>query len=258
VNLSCQRTTTRLVISVLRCACLLLLSTTAGSQRIDSNKNRTLPDAPAAQIPQNQNSNPQSVQVIIFVTRRSYCFPDLATNSAPLSAKGKFELFLNDSISGHAIAGSAAAAGLDQAFNWYAGFGQGAAGYGKRFGAQMARDSSNNLFGTFLLATVLRQDPRFFVRNNPTFWRAVKYSLHRVVITRDDFGAEVVNLSGLLGPLAGEALANAYLPAQNRTVKNTFARYASDLGWRAAGNLLREYWPTVSRHLLPSKRTVRD
>jgi hypothetical protein len=76
----------------------------------------------------------------------------------------------------------------------------------------MARDSSSNFFGTFLLATALRHDPRFFVRNNLTLWRAVKHSLHRIVIIRDDSGAEVVNSSGLLGPLAGEALANTYLP----------------------------------------------
>lgn len=248
----------KFVISIMLIAFPLLSETCAGLQRIERSKNSSLPDAPTAQIPQNQNNSQQSVQVTIFVTRKSYCFPDLATNSDPLSAKHKFELFLNDSISGHAIAGSAAAVGLDQAFNWYAGYGQGAASYGKRFGAQMARNSSNSLFGTFLLATLLRQDPRFFVHKSPTFWKAVKYSLHRIVMTRDDSGADVVNSSGLLGPLAGEALANTYLPVQNRTVENTFGRYASDIGWRAAGNLLREYWPTLSRHLLPSKRTARD
>ena len=249
---------TRLVIAIVLWACAPLLSTYAASQSTERNKNSTLPDAPAAQIPAGQGNNQQSVHLIVFVARRSYCFPDLATDAAPLSAKRKFELFLNDSISGHAIAGSAASAGLDQAFNWYADYGQGAAGYGKRFGASMARNSSNNFFGTFLLATMLRQDPRFFVHKDPTFWRAVKYSLHRVVITRDDSGGEVLNSSGLLGPLAGEALANTYLPTQNRTVGNTFARYASDIGWRAAGNLMREYWPTLSRHLLPPKRTVQN
>jgi hypothetical protein len=120
----------------------------------------------------------------------------------------------------------------------------------------MARTSSNNFFGTFLLATIFRQDPRFFVRSDPTFWNTVEYSFHRLVITRRHSGAEMFNSSGLLGPLAGEALANSYLPMQNRTVGNTFARYAGDLGWRAAGNFAREYWPTISRHLLPSKRSV--
>lgn len=248
---------TRLVISIMLCACAPLLWACDGAESIERNESCSLPDAPAAQTPQNQNSSQQSVQVFLFVTRTSYCFPDLATNSAPLSAKRKFELSLDDSISVHAIVGSAASAGVDQAFNWYADYGPGASGYAKRFGASMARDTSNNLFGTFLLATILHQDPRFFVHRNPTFWGAVKYSLYRIVITRDDSGDEVVNSSGLLGPLAGEALANTYLPVQNRTVGNTFARYSSDIGWRAGGNLLREYWPTLSKHLLPSKRTVR-
>jgi hypothetical protein len=248
----------RLVISFMLCACPPFLWTSTARQHIERNEKSTLPDAPAAQIPRKENSNQQTIQLIVFVTRRSYCFPDLATNSAPLSAKHKFRLFLNDSISGHAIAGSAASAGLEQAFNWYAAYGQGAAGYGRRFGAAMARNTSNSLFSTFLLATIIGQDPRFFVRKSPNFWGAVRYSLRRVVITRDDSGADVVNWSGLLGPLAGEALANTYLPAQNRTVGNTFARYAGDIGWRAAGNLLREYWPNLSRHMLPQKRTVRD
>jgi hypothetical protein len=194
------------------------------------------------------------VQVIVLLTRKSYCFPDLATNVAPLSSTQKFELFVHNSISGHVILGSAASAGFGQALNSPASYGQGAEGYGKRFGAAMARTASNNFFGTFLLASILRQDPRFFVRNSPTFGQAVKYSLSRLVITRTDSGTDTVNSSGLLGPLAGEGLANTYLPSQERTVGKTFARYATDTGWRAAGNLLREYWPRLSKRLLGPKR----
>lgn len=245
------------IISVIVLAWPALLWTCAASQQVEQTKSGTLPDAPRAQTRRGQSSSQPSVQIIL-VKKRSYCFPDLATNSIPLSAKQKFELFLNDSISGHAIAGSAASAGVEQAFNWYAAYGQGAAGYGKRFGASMARTASNSFFGTFLFATMLHQDPRFFVHNSPTFWRAVEYSLRRIVITRDDSGVEIVNSSGLLGPLAGEGLANTYLPAQNRTVGNTLTRYASDIGWRAGGNLLREYWPTLSKRLLPSKRSAQD
>jgi hypothetical protein len=130
-------------------------------------------------------------------------------------------------------------------------------GYGKRFGSYMARTASNSFFGTFLFATLFRQDPRFFVRSEPTFWQAVEYSLHRIVITRRDSGEDTVNSSGLLGPLAGEGLANTYLPMQDRTLGNTFVRYTSDIGLRVAGNVLRQYWPTLSKRLLPAKRTAR-
>jgi len=103
---------------------------------------------------------------------------------------------------------------------------------------------------------VLRQDPRFFVPNNPNFWQAVTYSLRRVVITRTDSGADTVNSSGLLGPLAGEGLANSYLPIESRTLGNTFIRYAGDMGWRVSGNLLRAYWPTITKHVLSHRGIV--
>jgi hypothetical protein len=119
----------------------------------------------------------------------------------------------------------------------------------------MARSASSNLFGTFLFASIFRQDPRFFVRNSPTFGQAVKYSLSRIVITRRDSGEDTVNSSGLLGPLASEGLANAYLPAQDRTIENTIRRYGADIGWLAVGNVLREYWPRLSKHLVRSKRS---
>jgi hypothetical protein len=245
---------TRLVISLILVTWpVLFLSSLAASQRVDQPP--VFPDAPSAQNGPKQNSYHQGTQIIILLTRRSYCFPDLATSITPLPVSQKFTLFLNNSISGHIVLGSAASAGLGQALNWQAGYGQGAEGYGKRFGASMARSASSNFFGTFLFASILRQDPRFFVRNSPTFTQALKYSLTRLVITRRDSGEETVNSSGLLGPLAGEGLANAYLPIEDRTVSNTFQRYAADLGWRAAGNVLREYWPTLSKRLIRSKRS---
>ena len=245
---------TRLFISILLFAWSALFSSWAASQ--SAHPGGALPDAPAAQNQAQQNSNQQSVQVIILLTRKSYCFPDLATNASPLSVGQKFTLFVENSISGHLVAGSAASAGWGQAVNSPAGFGQGASGYGKRFGAAMARGASNDFFGTFVFASILRQDPRFFVRNSPTFFQAVKYSVNRIVITRADSGADVVNTSGLLGPLAGETLANTYLPPGERSVGSTFSRYASDLGWRVVGNVFREYWPTVSKRLVRPRQSA--
>src|SRR5215469_3515220 len=232
------------------CALPALIGTSAVSQRARDDPGSTLPDAPSAQIYPTASSHQPQAQFIILLERRSYFFPDLATNTAPLSARQKFTLFLNDSVSGQAIVVSAASAGVEQGFNWLAGYGQGAKGYGKRFGASLARSASNSFFGTFLLATTLRQDPRFFVPSSPTFWQAAKYSLHRLVITRSDSGAATVNSSGLLGPLAGEGLANVYLPVEDRTLGNTLVRYANDLGWRAAENMLRAYWPGITEHVL--------
>ena len=113
----------------------------------------------------------------------------------------------------------------------------------------MARRSSSQLFGTFLLASALHQDPRFFVRSDLNFGGSVRYSIRRVFITRSDSGKHVFNWSGLLGMLLSEGLANAYYPDNYRTAGNTFSRFGYDMLGNAGGNLLRQYWPRINRRL---------
>jgi len=106
------------------------------------------------------------------------------------------------------------------------------------------------------LASALHQDPRFYVRKNLSFKQTVEYSAVRLVFTRSDSGERVVNYSGLIGPLMGEGLANAYYPDENRTVGGTFVRYASDMGWRFGGNMLRQYWPSINKRLRLAPETT--
>ena len=113
----------------------------------------------------------------------------------------------------------------------------------------MARGASGEFFGTFVLASAMHYDPRFFPERDPSLGHAIVYSVSRVFVSRDDAGKRVVNVPGLVGPLLGEALANVYWPDRNRTVGDTFFRYGVDLATRAGGNMLREYWPVVYRKL---------
>ena len=188
-----------------------------------------------------------------LLERKSLVFPDLATNTGPLDPWQKFKLAANNSVSlatgGAALIGSA----FGQAINSPARYGQGAEGYGKRFGADMARSASENMFGTFLLASALHEDPRFYVKKHLSFKASVKYAAGRVAITRSDSGNRVVNYSGLLGPMAGEILADTYYPAGNRGIGHIVTRYASDIGWRFGGNVVRQYWSKINKkvRLLP-------
>jgi hypothetical protein len=219
-----------------------------------------LPDAPSPTEQSSQTQQPVtapsaanpiqgSVEVFRLLERKSLVFPDLATSRGPLTSWQKFKLAANNSVSLSTIGAAAIGAAYGQAINSPSGFGQGAEGYGKRFGAGMARDASGNIFGTFLLASSLHQDPRFYVRRNLSFMQSVGYSAERIIFTRSDSGEKEINYSGLIGPLLGEGLANTYYPDENRTVGSTLTRYASDLGWRFGGNLLRQYWPSINRKL---------
>jgi hypothetical protein len=212
------------------------------------------PDAPSTST-QSQTASPimvplqGGVQLVQLLERKSLVFPDLATSKTPFGSGDKFKLAVNNSISLSSIGVAAISAAYGQAVDTPEGYGQGWDGYGKRFGSGMARVASANLFGTFAIASVMHEDPRFYVRKGLSFTQSVKYSAVRVAITRSDSGKPVVNSGGLLGPLAAEALANTYFPQGNRGVSDMFIRYAADLGWRFGGNLLRQYWPSINRRL---------
>lgn len=210
---------------------------------------------PAGQAPSAPAPSPNPVAFYNFLQSKSIVFPDIALGTERLSAGQKFQLFVDNSISVHTISYSILGAAVGQADDSPTGFGQGWDAYGKRFGTSMARQASSEFFGTFVIASALHEDPRFYAEINPPFFHAVKYSLQRVFIIRNDEGRNVVAWSQLVGPAMAEGLANAYWPDQNRTVGDTLFHYGLDLAARAGGNMLREYWPVVSaklRHAPPS------
>lgn len=194
--------------------------------------------------------------MFLELQRKSLVFPDLATSQGPLTPWDKFKLAANNSVSLSTIGAAAIGAGFGQAIDSPGGYGQGAEGYGKRMGANMARAASSNLFGGFVLASVLHEDPRFYVKKDLSFKQTVEYAAVRLVLTRSDAGPPVVNYSGLIGPLAAEGLANTYYPEGSRGFGSVMTRYASDQAWRFAGHILRQYWPDINRRLSVSSEPI--
>jgi hypothetical protein len=211
-----------------------------------------LPNAPAgaqSQPPQGTNPLQNGIVLVQLLQQKSLVFPDLATNRQPFGASQKFQLAANNSVSLSTIGEAILASAFGQAINSTSGYGQGVEGYAKRFGADMARSASASLFGTFLIASALHEDPRFYVKRRLSVKETVRYAALRLVYTRSDSGEQVINFDGLVGPLASEVLANTYYPKSNRGVGSTLSRYASDQGWKFTGNLLRQYWPRINRKL---------
>lgn len=205
----------------------------------------SLPDSPQ---PKQQGANPspegETSKFIGYMTNRSIIFPDIATTPGRVTSAEKFKIFVNQSVSPAYLL----AAGISAAFNQARGvpkaYGQGWDAYGDRYGESVARASSSSFFGTFLFASVLRQDPRFFPQYKPSFWGSVKYSVRRIVVAQTDSGKSTFDTSGILGPLAAEALSNAYLPKSEQTGAKTMERYGTDIAWKFAANMFKNYWPT--------------
>ena len=216
-----------------------------------------LPDAP---VPKQQTDGSQKkkpggfTSTVSLLSRRSFFFPDLAASEKPLSAFQKFELAADQSIAPSSLLVAGVVAGIEQADNSWPGYGQGAQGYGKRFGATMALNSSDNMFGSFLLPAIAHHDPRYFVTSGG-FGKKVGHAIRRVFLTRTDSGGEAANWSGLLGIAGAEGLSNAYLPDAERTAGKTFQRIGIYIAVVAGSNVAKEFWPVVFKSLGGGNRT---
>ncbi len=245
-----------LVLVIVLC---ILLARGACAQQSQTNQ---APDAPSASTssstpPGHSNRVQSGVAFFQLLQRKSVVFPDIATAQGSLSRGQKFRLAANNSVSVSTVSTALVASTFSLYLDRPPGYGEGIGGYGKRFGADLARSASNNLFGTFLIASVTHEDPRFYVRKDLSFKQSLTYAALRLVRTRSDSGDSVFNYSGLLGTLAGEALADTYYPEGSKGVGSAFIRFSSDLAWRFGGNLLRQYWPKINRRLKLSPIPVR-
>lgn len=210
----------------------------------------SLPDSPQPkQQAMVESSRGPAQRFIGYVSNKSFVFPDIASSPSPLPVSGKFKIFINQSISPPYIFAAAFNAGVSQARNVPSAYGQGWDAYGGRFGAAMGRASSTSFFSTFVFASVLHQDPRFFPQSHPSLWSSVRYSAKRLFVTRNDSGRDAFNTSGIVGTLAAETLANVYLPESEQTGAKTAERVGIDLAWRFAGNMFKNYWPTIFRSM---------
>jgi hypothetical protein len=174
-------------------------------------------------------------------------------HAAPLNARQKLELSWRNTIDPANFAISAATAGVQQARNEFRGYGQGAAGYGKR----VAADTGDLLFGTFMggfvFPSILHQDPRFFYKESGSFISRALYALSAAVICRGDNGKWQPNYSGMLGDLSAGALSNLYYPASDRNGASlTLENGLLDIGEDAIGNLVQEF---IFKHLTPHALT---
>ena len=237
----------------LRFGVILLLSVQAVAAQQEP-KPKDLPEAPVPKQEQAPHKRDSAFRTTVDVLgRRSIFFPDLAASPGPLNSKQKLELFVDKSIAPSRFLSSAAGAGIHQALDSLPAYGQGMSGYGKRLGSSLATGASTEFFGTFLFASLMHRDPRYFVSSHGGPWRRIGYGVSRLVITRTDAGTAGANLPGLLGPLFAESLANSYLPVKEQTAGRTFSRYGIRLGFTAGSNIVKEYWPTIFRSLRMAK-----
>lgn len=200
--------------------------------------------------PQSGTSNDR-----LFYTLPNFLTLENAAQMPPLTTGEKFKVVARGTFDYVEFPWYAALAGISQAQNSEARYGQGAAGYGKRYGATFADGTIENFMVGAVFPSLLKQDPRFYQSGEGTFWHRTGYAISRIFVTRTDSGHQQFNFSEFLGSaLAAGISTYSYHPKADRTLANTASVWGTQVGYDTLTIVVKEFWPDIRRKLSHRKQ----
>ncbi|MBV9343280.1 MAG: hypothetical protein JO159_20630 [Acidobacteria bacterium] len=170
-------------------------------------------------------------------------------NAPPLTPKEKFHLFTKSAFDPVELSVVGMQAAFSQAEDEFPEYGQGAAGYGKRYGATLADEVSSGFFSNFFYPVLLEEDPRYFRLGAGSVRHRIGYSLLQEVDCRRDRGGRGLCWENILGALTAGSVSNIYYPPAERGLGLTMSRSAIAIGYGSLGGLVDEFYPDISRWL---------
>ena len=231
------------------------------------------PAVPTPDADQNKTEHERKLERKEQSQRALGVLPQFAVTSRqdapPLTPGAKFHLFAKSAFDPITVSIVAIQAGISQADNQFPGYGQGAQGYGKRFGAALADSVDAGFWSNFAYPTLLKHDPRYFRLGEGSFSRRFVYGIKQEFVCHTDKGGRSFNFANVLGAFTSGAISNLYYPGKtlirtipatattparpvyenDRGVELTLSRASLALGYGMAGGIFDEFWPDIQRKL---------
>lgn len=171
------------------------------------------------------------------------------TKVAPLSVGQKFGQVGKNFFNPFTFIGIGIETGVDQALDIHHRYGQGAQGYGKRYGANVADTATAQFFGIGVYPSLFHTDPRYYRMGKGAFMNRGWYAVTRVLMTRTDTGRHVFNAPEILGSATSSGISRAYYPSDERNAGDFAYSMGSRIAFDAAYYVAKEFWPDVRNRL---------
>ena len=190
----------------------------------------------------------------LFFTLPNFLTLENAGDAPPLTAAQKFKVTARGTFDPVEFLWYGAQAGISQAEDHDAVYGQGAEGYARRFGVRFADGTVENFFTRAIIPSLLREDPRYFQSGKGGFWHRAAYAVSRIFVTRTDSGRSEFNFSEIVGSATAAGISTyTYHPEYARNVSSALDVWGTQVGYDTLSYAVKEFWPDIRRKLRKSK-----
>jgi hypothetical protein len=107
-------------------------------------------------------------------------------------------------------------AGISVAANSHSAYGPGFPGWGRYVGVSFTQDLTGEFFGTFLIPSLVHQDPHYHRMPNASIRRRIFHCVAQIAWTQGDDGRGMINYADLGGFAIDDEIGNLYVPGQQR------------------------------------------
>jgi hypothetical protein len=122
-------------------------------------------------------------------------------------------------------------------------------GFGRYVGVSYSQDMTGEFIGTFLIPTIVHQDPHYHRMPDATMKRRIAHAVYQIVWTQGDNGKGMLNYADLVGFGIDDEIGNLYIPGRKTDGAATAERYGTALATAPIDNFVSEFLPDVARHL---------
>lgn len=171
-------------------------------------------------------------------------------DAPPLTSLEKFHLFVKSAFDPVEFALVGVQSGISQAEDSFPEYGQGASGYGKRYGAAFADEVSSGFFSNYFYPVLLKEDPRYFRLGEGSIKHRIGYSLAQEFLCRTDSGKRSFGWSNVLGAVTSGGVSNLYYPQSDRGFGLTMNRAGISILYGSLGGLSDEFWPDIDKKFI--------
>lgn len=190
----------------------------------------------------------------LFFVLPNFLTVENSANVPPMTAGQKFKTTARNAFDPAEFAWYGLQAGIGQLNDSNRSFGQGAEGYGKRYGLRFADGTIENFFTHAIYPAIFHQDPRYFRLGKGGFLHRAGYAVSRLAITRSDSGHRQLNFSEILGGATAAGISVfSYHPEGSRNLHSALSVWGTQTGYDALSLALKEFWPDIRGKVRPAK-----